>query len=190
MSPRGTTKPTAPTTAVASHRLETPLSGESFAEFYRRNHHSVLGLVYALSGSSLAAEELTQDAFLRAHKRWDEITRHPNPEAWVKRVAINLSHSWLRRRLVEVRVLTRLSRERPAVEPMTAEADQLWEAVRGLPDQQAAAIALRYHDDRSIDDIAGVLGCSAATIRVHLHRGRKTLALRLGLEYEEQTDEA
>ncbi len=163
---------------------------ESFPDFYRRNHRSVLGIVYTLSGSATAAEELTQDAFAKAHRQWEDLATHANREAWVKRVAINLARSWLRRRLVEIKVLARLGRERPVVEPMPDSAEHVWAAVRGLPANQAAAIALRYHDDRSIDDIATVLDCSAATVRVHLHRGRRTLATQLGLEIEEGTDEA
>ncbi len=175
-------------TALAERRAETKVVAVSFAEFYRQNYRSVVGIVYALSGSPVAAEELTQDAFLRAHHRWDDLSGHANREAWVKRVAINLARSWLRRRVVEVRVLARLGRERPVVEPMSESADQLWDAVRGLPRQQAAAIALRYHDDRSIDDIALVLECSPATVRVHLHRGRRALATQLDLELGEESD--
>ncbi len=164
--------------------------GEAFADFYRQHYRSVLGIVLTLSGSATAAEELTQDAFVKAHRRWDELLDHDNPEAWVKRVAINLARSWGRRRVAEVKAIARLRRQRPTVESLPESAEQIWAAVRQLPGNQAASIALRYHDDKSIDEIAAVLGCSAATVRVHLHRGRRTLASRLQLDLEEETDEA
>ena len=163
---------------------------EAFADFYRRHYRSVLGIVLTLSGSAAAAEELAQDAFVQAHRDWDELLDHENREAWVKRVAINLARSWRRRRVAEVKAIARLRREGPTVVALPEAAEQVWAAVRRLPRNQAAAIALRYHDDKSIDDIADVLGCSAATVRVHLHRGRRTLASQLRLELEEETDEA
>ncbi len=183
VSTRGATEP------VVATQPDMGVVQESFDDFYQRTYRSVLGIVFTLSGSSSAAEELTQDAFARAHVHWADLAGHANREAWVKRVAINLAQSWLRRRLVEVKVLARLGRERPVVEPMPESAEHVWAAVRGLPANQAAAIALRYHDDRSIDDIASVLDCSAATVRVHLHRGRKALARQLDLELEERTDD-
>ncbi len=189
VSTSGTAEPAVATRREIEAETEAPRQAETFTDFYRRNHRSVLGIVYTLSGSASAAEELTQDAFAKAQGRWEELAEHANREAWVKRVAINLARSWSRRRMAELKVLARLSRERPVIEPMPESAEHLWAKVRALPANQAAAIALRYHDDRSIDDIASVLGCSAATVRVHLHRGRKTLAKQLGLEFEEGSDE-
>ncbi len=46
-------------------------------------------------------------------------------------------------------------------------------------------MSLRYHDDRPIAEIADVLGCAEATVRVHLHRGRRALAASLDLERPE-----
>ena len=55
--------------------------------------------------------------------------------------------------------------------------------VATLPDNQRAAVALRYVEDLSPTEIADVLGCADATVRVHLHRAHKTLAARLGDTY-------
>ncbi len=54
-----------------------------------------------------------------------------------------------------------------------------WDAVRRLPRRQAQCVALHYLEDRSVADIARVLGIGEATVRVHLHRGRSTLAAAL-----------
>ncbi|MFP3900240.1 MAG: sigma factor-like helix-turn-helix DNA-binding protein, partial [Acidimicrobiia bacterium] len=58
---------------------------------------------------------------------------------------------------------------------------EVWEAVRALPARQAQAIALHYLDDRSVDEVAHVLGCAPGSVKTHLHRGRVTLARALGL---------
>jgi RNA polymerase sigma factor (sigma-70 family) len=57
--------------------------------------------------------------------------------------------------------------------------DGLWRAVRALPRQQRAVVALFYYEDLSVEDVAAVLGCSTATVKVHLHRAREALRERV-----------
>ena len=52
---------------------------EDFEIFYRREYVGVVALAYALSGNRHAAEDLAQDGFLAAHRRWDEISRYDQP---------------------------------------------------------------------------------------------------------------
>jgi len=66
------------------------------------------GSAYALTGSWEAAEDATQEAFLRAHRDWERVGRYDQPGAWVRRVAANLAVSALRRRLAEAKALLRL----------------------------------------------------------------------------------
>jgi RNA polymerase sigma-70 factor (ECF subfamily) len=54
--------------------------------------------------------------------------------------------------------------------------------VRGLPKRQAQAIALHYLEGRSVREISEVIECSPNTVKVHLHKGRKKLAEKLGVE--------
>jgi RNA polymerase sigma-70 factor (ECF subfamily) len=51
-----------------------------------------------------------------------------------------------------------------------------------LPRRQAHAVALHYLDDLAVADVAKVLGLSEGAVKVHLHRGRQALAVRLGSE--------
>ena len=152
----------------------------AFEAFYQAEFRRVVGVVFGLSGSRLAAEEIAQEAFIKAHANWPELVNHPNPEAWVRRVAINNALSTLRRQATEAKVLLHLSRERPRIEELPEAAEAIWEAVRGLPRNQAIAVTLRYQDGLPVSQIAEVLDCSPATVRVHLHRGRAALADRLG----------
>ena len=69
-------------------------------------------VAWALTGNVWTAEEVAQDAFLRAHRDWERISGYDEPGAWVRRVAINLATSRLRRGLREVRALARLGGRR------------------------------------------------------------------------------
>ncbi|MEE9417332.1 MAG: sigma factor, partial [Acidimicrobiales bacterium] len=84
-----------------------PAASAAFTNWYRAEFHQVVALVYVLCGSRWAAEELTQDAFVQAHKNWAEIADYQNPGAWVRRVAVNRARSWGRRRAAEKRVLAK-----------------------------------------------------------------------------------
>src|SRR5215469_11283728 len=75
-----------------------------FTTFYRREYRSVYALCLALAGPA-AADDLTQDAFIRAHRQWERIVAYDVPAAWVRRVAINLSTSLARRLAAEARAL-------------------------------------------------------------------------------------
>lgn len=145
----------------------------------------MIGLAYALSGSRAAAEDLAQDAFLAAHNAWDRVSRYDKPEAWVRRVVANKSVSLFRRKMREARALAQLKPESSFLPRLPAEDDAFWKVVRALPKRQAQVIALHYLEDRSVADIAEVLECAEGTVKVHLHKGRRRLADRLGLEVGE-----
>jgi RNA polymerase sigma-70 factor, ECF subfamily len=159
------------------------VGAEGFEAFYRREYHGVVALAYALTGRAAVAEELAQDAFLVAHRSWDKVSTYEAPGAFVRRVVANMSVSFTRRWAAEARAIARLA-ARPSAwaAPLPVDDVDFWRAVRSLPRRQAQVLALRYLEDHSDPEIAHILGCSEATVRVHLHNGRSALAVRLGIE--------
>ncbi len=159
-------------------------SSSSFELFYRDNYGPVVGLAYVLSGSWPQAEEIAQEAFLRALARWDG--RLSRPEGWVRQVSVNLARSRLRRVGAEARAYARLvgrgSSDVPERDPVPVELEGFWAAVRELPARQAEAVALYYLEDLSVVQVAGVMGCAPGTVKALLHRGRHRLAARLDVE--------
>jgi RNA polymerase sigma-70 factor (ECF subfamily) len=177
---------TATRSATGDHtHLHAVRALPDFEYFYRREYRSVVGLAYALSGSRIAAEDLAQDAFIAAHRAWDRVGRYDKPEAWVRRVVANLSNSLLRTKFREAKAIARMKSRDEYLPHLPAEDHHFWKAVRALPRRQAQAIALHYLEDRSVADIAEVLGCAEGTVKVHLHKGRETLSRRLGSRRED-----
>jgi len=156
-----------------------------FDELYRRDFRALAALAYGLSGSRAAAEELAQEAFLAAHRRWDEISRYDDPGAWLRRVVVNQSVSGVRRRIAERRALARLGSQRVLPSVLPDEDEEVWAAVRALPQRQAQVVALFYVDDRSVGDIARILECAEGTVKAHLHAARQALVRKLGNELKE-----
>jgi RNA polymerase sigma-70 factor, ECF subfamily len=158
--------------------LDPATGSEGFEAFYLREYHAVVRLAYALSGSRLVAEDIAQEAFLRAFRDWEQI-RHPS--AWVRKVVVRRAGRIVRRRLLEARAVARLLAGRgPAVAELPEQDAEVWRAVRALPRRQAQVIALRYVADASVAEIARTLGLAEGTVKAQLHRGRHALAARLG----------
>lgn len=171
--------------ATARERRPSGESGQ-FTAFYQRHYRDVVGLAYTLTGSWPAAEDVAQEAFVRAFRDWRRLTGYERPDSWVRTVAVNLATSRGRRLGAEARALARLWQRRPRVEAeeLPPDADAFWQAVRSLPRRQAQAAALRYHDDMAVADIARVMGCAEGTAKAHLHAARKALHAALAHEDE------
>ncbi len=148
---------------------------EAFADFYAREVRSIVGLAYVLSGSRTGAEDLAQDAFLAAYRRWDRISSYDDAGAWVRRVTVNRSISTARRRVAEAKALLRLSRERAVVPDLSVESEHVWAAVRSLPRRQAQVTALYYWDRLNSREIAEILDLTEPTVKTHLQRAREAL---------------
>jgi RNA polymerase sigma-70 factor, ECF subfamily len=88
---------------------------EDFEVFYREMYAPVVAIVYGLTRNGWVAEEIAQEAFLRAYRDWFRVVRMESPSGWVRRVALNLACSRFRRVRAEVVGMARLgsSRDQP-----------------------------------------------------------------------------
>ena len=156
----------------------------TFEEFYRQSRPGVLGAVYALTPDWPAAEEITQNAFLRAYRHWRRVRSLERPDLWVRREALNLATSRWRRVQAEALALLRVRTpgSRASAEDHVDRQDTVRRAVRELPRRQAQAVVLHYLQDMPAADVAEVMGCAAGTVRAHLHAARQTLDTRLAEE--------
>lgn len=160
----------------------------AFDDLYRADWHPVVALGWTLTGSRTTAEELAQDAFLDAYRRWDHVGALERPGAWVRRAVANRAVSHRRHlRVVESarpHLATAARSAHDAAAPGGSDGidETFWEAVRALPERQAQSVAFHYLEDMAIDDIAALLECRASTVRAHLSRGRRALARTLRLD--------
>ena len=153
---------------------------ETFDAFFLREYPKMVALAAAVTRRRTAAEDVAQEAMIRAHRRWDTVGGYDKPGAWVRRVTINLASSELRRRAAEAKRLIRLQARASSLPPADEGDTDVWSAVAQLPRKQRAAVALFYLEDRPVREIAEILDCAEATAKVHLHRGRAALADALG----------
>ena len=159
---------------------------QHFDAFYRSEYAGVVTLVHSIAGNRWIAEELAQEAFLRAHRRWDDVGRYDRPDSWVRKVAMNLAISRFRRVRAEAIARLRLAGYAPRLFPEIPEPhDEFWSEVRRLAPRQRQIVALFYVEDRPIRDIAELLGIAEGTVKAQLHKARTRLAQRLDWEVAE-----
>jgi RNA polymerase sigma-70 factor (sigma-E family) len=152
-----------------------------FEELFDAEFSGVVRSVFVVCQDLGRAEDLTQEAFLELLRHWGRVSRYDRPGAWVRRVAIRkavqVTKREARRPWFERRAATGTGA--PDAVSSVAPHDAVWAAVRSLPAQQRAVIALFYYEDLAAEDVAGVLGCSVSTVKVHLHRAREALRTRV-----------
>jgi DNA-directed RNA polymerase specialized sigma24 family protein len=149
-----------------------------FAEFFQTSWEPCLRAVVAVVGSPPRAEDQVAEAFARAWASWRKVSRHPAPQAWVVRTALNTGASWWRRS----------GRELPLADhDLTASGgpgpggldSTLLAALWRLPARQREVIALRIFLDLDTGTIASQLGIEAGTVRMHLSRAVAALRREL-----------
>jgi RNA polymerase sigma-70 factor (ECF subfamily) len=175
------------TAASAEEQADDEEVVERFEDFFLREFSSVVGLAYVLSGSSLAAEDLAQEAFMAAQRDWTRIGGYDNPGAWVRKVVANKAKSAFRNRTREVGAMIRLALKRgvaPGVYELPSEHAEVWSAVRSLPKRQQQVVALHYLQSYTISEIAAALSIAEGTVKAHLHQGRNVLRQQLGVGTE------
>ena len=136
----------------------------SFEDFCASVRPSLVGALALHCGDRATAEELAQEALVRAWQRWDQPDLLKEPAAWTYRVAFNLSTSWYRRRSAERRARRREG-DPHQVQPDHAQAVVVRAAVASLPPRRRTALVLRYYLDLSVAQAAVVMGCREGTVK-------------------------
>jgi RNA polymerase sigma-70 factor (ECF subfamily) len=161
---------------------------EAFAQLVHTYQRRLFGLVLMMVREPAGAEEVTQDAFVRAYTHIDAFEDHRPFYPWLASIAVRLAQNWLRSHgRTARREGTALDAvAEPGTSPValtTLIADQrgrrLWQAVAALSSGERTAVVLYYRDQMAVRDIAAALGVSTGTIKTLLFRARRHLRERL-----------
>ncbi|WP_416981809.1 SigE family RNA polymerase sigma factor [Streptomyces sp. T028] len=153
---------------------------EEFEEFYARSRQSLVGQLYLMTGDLHEAQDVVQEAFVRAWARRARLERDAGPEAWIRTVAWRLAVSRWRGRGRSLEAWRRHAGGQPdggpAPEPDTV---ALVAALRRLSERQRRIAVLFYVCDLSVEQVAVEAGISPGTVKTHLSRARAHLATHL-----------
>ena len=150
------------------------ITAQAFERMVEDHQHRIFGFALSLSGNAADAEEIAQDAFVRAHRAlvtYDEQrVRELKVSAWLHRIALNVFRNRVRRKLRETVPLEAIAE--PAANGLLPEdMHDLREAVLRLPPRYRAAVLLRHVQGFDYEEIATVIGVPAGTAKSDVHRG-------------------
>ena len=144
-----------------------PVDEADFTAFVAGSSRRLLRGAYLITGDLDEAQDLLQTALERAYRRWPSVQRSEVPEAYVRRILVNLATDrWRVRRVKTVALDEDLlpAREDREVEGVPARS-ALLACVRQLPVGQRAVLVLRYFNDLTETETARVLGCSVGNVK-------------------------
>ncbi len=178
---------------AAAKRMEDEIHRE-FDELVRRHYRQAYNLAYRLTGNAADAEDLVQDAFLRAYRFFDRYDRSLPFMNWFSRILTNLYIDEYRRRgrLKTVSLDEPLQTEEgeegpsvldlpdPGLSPLEIAMDReyidaIHEGLQQLAPEFRTAVILADIQGHSYEEIAEIMGTSIGTVRSRIHRGRKQL---------------
>lgn len=152
------------------------MTDDGFREFVEIRYADLLRTAYLLTGSRHAAEDLVQNALMKAMRRWRHVDE---PMAYVRRIMVNervsLWHRFGSREfLAGVTGAWRLHADRGLSRDVADDVvvrEEVRAALHGLPPRMRAVLVLRYWEDLTEAQTAQTLGCSVGTVKSLASRG-------------------
>jgi len=159
-------------------------SERAFEQLYRRHVGRVYALCMRLCGNTSLAEELTQDAFVRAWERLGTFRHDSAFSSWLYRLTVNVVLGDIRSRqrraanLAEARSMTDAHQSTSRVSPSMRL--DLEAAIAKLSDGARRVFVLHDVEGYKHEEIADMMGIEPGTSKAHLHRARRILREYVG----------
>ncbi len=151
----------------------------AFEQLYRENVKRVYALCYRMAGNAQQAEELTQDAFVRAWQKLGSFRGDSAFSSWIHPIAINVAYSERRSRVRrEAHVMTSddlTPFDEGVRNPRPGFSVDLERALAELPDGAREVFVLHDVEGYKHEEIASMTGIASGTSKAQLHRARRLL---------------
>lgn len=161
---------------------------DAFSMLIDRHKDMVYTIALRITRSREDAEEVSQDAFLKAYQRLSSFRKESKFATWLYRIVYNESISRVRKKQPAILSLDEEITLNPADEALEEdlfglEADEQQQVIdqlmATLPEADRVLLTLFYIDDQPVSEIAQVTGLSESNVKVRLHRTRKKISLAL-----------
>ena len=170
---------------------------QQFEVFMRNYQNMVFSTAMRLLANHAEAEDVTQDVFLKAYERWDQLRDSPTVGGWLKTVATNRSLNHLSRYRARWSFFSEMfasdndgnETEPPFVAPQdspdgTERHEEVNLALQSLPPAQRVPLVLFHFDGLAYDEIAEKLKISMGKVKTDISRGRESLRKKLRLDLD------
>jgi RNA polymerase sigma-70 factor (sigma-E family) len=142
-----------------------------FRDYVLSRRAALLRTACLLTGNQADAEDLLQAALAKTYLAWLRIEDRNALDGYVRRAMVNTHISWWRRRKLDEYPTDEIP-DQPVQDQAAASElhDSLSRALLRLPERMRAAVVLRYYEDMSEAEIAGILGISLGTVKSTVSR--------------------
>ena len=174
-------------------RLAQSGDGEAFCQLARRYERRIFSLALPYCRSAHDAEDLSQEAWLKAYRSLRSFRGESSFYTWVRQITINTFLNYKRRaKMLDKEVIPTDAEglEHPharSVEESLNDkilVEKVMQALGELTSQQRLIFLLKHREGMTYDEIAASLGCSAGTVKKSLFRAVLKLRERLGISAE------
>jgi RNA polymerase sigma-70 factor (ECF subfamily) len=164
-------------TLVVQSQNGDPAAFETLVRNHQRMIHS---LTYRMTGSQADAEDLAQEAFVRAYEQLADYRGAAKFSTWLYRIAVNACLNWRQREFRRLEVHTQWadatqSDSSAAGSGGADQSERVQAALLKLPARQRAAVVLTVYDGLNHAEAARVLGCSETTVSWRVFAARRKL---------------
>ncbi|MFZ0667556.1 MAG: sigma-70 family RNA polymerase sigma factor [Acidimicrobiales bacterium] len=163
--------------STGSERQDRP--AETFEEFFKSNYHAVVGIAHAVLGDIHSAQDVAQDVFIAAERRFGDAENSAHAAAWVRvaaaHSALNAARGQRRRRLRHIRATNPaapMDPEEIALDRVSQQ--QVRRALGRLPKRNATVLVLR-HSGLSYTEIAELMNVKVGQVGTMLRRAEAAL---------------
>ncbi|MGM0846788.1 MAG: RNA polymerase sigma factor SigW [Bacillota bacterium] len=182
--------------ALVNKRIKQVLKGDqdAFAEVIELYKDKVFQICFRMLGNRHEAEDISQEAFIRAYVNIHTFNQNRKFSTWLYRIATNLCIDRIRKKKPDYYLdaevkgtegLTMYSQiaadgqlPEEEVEEMELQAE-IQRQILKLPDKYRSVIVLKYIEELSLQEISGILDLPLGTVKTRIHRGREALRKQL-----------
>ncbi len=158
--------------------LQAALEGDpaSWQALVGRHRQAVFRLAYLILGNAHDAEDIAQEAFLKAYQAFDRFDRHRRLQPWLLRITRNLAYNRLRSRKRQAGLVKRLLRQQAPQAlagrelEQTSQTEAVWSGIQSLSRQDQEVIYMRYFLEMGEGEMAESLDVARGTVKSRLHR--------------------
>jgi RNA polymerase sigma-70 factor (sigma-E family) len=163
-------------------------SHQEFTEFVATRGTSLFRIAHLTCASRDEAEDVLQSALEKAYRNWGRLHAGSDPEPYVRRIIVNTAISRARRHAILQILSTHAPPDTPAPDVLSGvELRQvLMIGLRALPPRQRAVMVLRFFEDLTEAQTAGILGCSIGTIKSQTSKALSRLRALIGADLLEE----
>ena len=151
----------------------------AFAQLVDAYWRPAFGIAFQQLGNAADAEDIVQDSFLKAFQHLPDLEQGDRFVPWLFSIVRRQAQLSWRKDGSRQRVVTRLQEKPERTDNQGTEPEGLRQAIKDLPEEMQALIALHYDGGKTADEIAAALGCESHQVEYRLKLARDKLRILL-----------